>query len=177
MTWSDIKKRLGNLSEREVLALMKNLYELSPQNKSFLEARLAPGHGAALEKYRSQIRVAVDPKWGDDVQLRMGKKAISDYAKANPNDITGKVDLMLFYVECGTRYTLDYGDIDGPFYNSLSSMVERILQIAPQLPPEGFQQCLARMDALASKGRRIGWGYGGHLTKAANELARLCPPS
>src|SRR5690625_7650460 len=60
------------------------------------------------------------------MRLAKAKKAISDFKKLT--DDSGKVlDLMLFYVENGTEFTLTYGDIDERFYGSMESMYEKVV--------------------------------------------------
>ena len=59
------------------------------------------------------------------MRLAAGRKAISDYKKAN-GDLRGLLTLMVFYVQCGNDFTLKFGDIDETFYDSQCSMVEGI---------------------------------------------------
>ena len=55
------------------------------------------------------------------------KKIISDFEKmkADPVDVA---DLMLFYVEIGCRFTLAYGDIDEPFYDSFARYFDKTMK-------------------------------------------------
>jgi hypothetical protein len=66
---------------------------------------------------------------------------------------------MLTYVESGTRFTREYGDIDQSFYNSLDSVLidvtELLIKEGAELYPR-FQDRLLKLEADASP---IGWGY------------------
>lgn len=55
----------------------------------------------------------------------MGRKAISDYKKASGDEV-GVLDIMVYYVEMGTKFTLEYGDIYEEFYDSLESMFKKV---------------------------------------------------
>ncbi len=35
---------------------------------------------------------------------------------------------MLYYVACGNDFTLEFGDIDEPFYKSMESMFARLVE-------------------------------------------------
>ena len=65
-----------------------------------------------LEKYRSKIVDQFFPARGEG-KLKLGeaRKAIRDYRKAT-GDIPGTAELLMTYVENGTKFTHDYGDID-----------------------------------------------------------------
>jgi len=79
---------------------------------------------------------------------------------------------MLHYVESGTKQTLAYGDIDTAFYNSLCSMVDRILEVSSRLEDDDHRKCSDRLAALDARTRnRIGWGYSDHIEAAAAEMA------
>lgn len=55
------------------------------------------------------------------IQISRAKGAISRYCKA-VRDISGEVELKIFFVECGARFTVEYGDMDEGFYNALNLM-------------------------------------------------------
>ena len=55
------------------------------------------------------------PKRGFKLRLKDARKVISDFKKLEP-DPESLADVMLYYVECGVRFTNDFGDIDEPFY-------------------------------------------------------------
>ena len=52
--WFDIRKKLSKVTERDLLALVGELYQLSPKNRSFLESRFLPNE-TTLEKYKAAI--------------------------------------------------------------------------------------------------------------------------
>ena len=140
---------------------MKDLYEAAAANRDFVHARCQAGEGGgeALEKYRSKIVEQFFPARGDG-KLKLGeaRKAIRDYRKATGN-LPGTVELLMTYVENGTRFTHEFGDIDERFYNSVESVLEELAALlrgeARELYPQ-FRDRLARVEQMTAG---IGWGF------------------
>ncbi len=60
-------------------------------------------------------------------RLSVAKKAISDFSKLKPSPEL-KAELMIFLVECGCRYTNEYGDITESFYTGMENNFNRALK-------------------------------------------------
>lgn len=94
----------------------------SEDNQRFIHARY--GLGDLLRPFKEQIEANIcpDPMASDEeFSIAKARKAISEYRKA-ADDPVGTLDLMIYFVECGTRCTLEYGDIWEEYYDSLESM-------------------------------------------------------
>ena len=159
--WSSIRQQIKDWPQPALLGLVKDLHDASAANRDFLQARVQAedDRGEALEKYRARIVEQFFPRRGfGKLKLAEARKAIRDYRKATGN-LAGTAELMLTYVENGTRFTREYGDINEPFYNSLDSVLAELVQL---LIKEGaawyprFQDRLLKVEADAS---HIGWGY------------------
>ena len=87
-----------------------------------------------------------------------GRKAISDYQKAT-HDALGTLDLMTYYVECGTQFTVDYGDIDEGFYESLDAMFTQVVKRLQHSDQETIDRLLPRLKGIVRQAHGIGWGY------------------
>jgi hypothetical protein len=166
--WSDVKRRIKDWEARELVALVKDLFDSSPENRRFLAARfLHDDLGPEIrEPYRERIQQAFYRKNGwprHPFDLAGARGAIREYERAT-GDEEGTVDLLLYHVETGTFLSLEYGDIDAPFYDSLSSA---LAEIERRLSGEGrarYDQFRERLRNLVDHGARMGWGYGDHLT-------------
>ena len=158
-SWKDVKTVLSQQSMPELLQLIRDLYALRPEVKDFLHARfLTSEQTLAPYKHTIQQSLAPDVIHGEDIELSRGRKAISDYKKAT-HDAMGTLDLMTYYVECGTQFTVDYGDIDEGFYESLASMFTQVVKILQHSDQETIARFLPRLKGIVRQARGIGWGY------------------
>ena len=85
-------------------------------------------------------------------------KAIEDYAKATGNN-EGIAELMIYYVECGNKFTLDYGDINENFYDSLIEMYKKAVNLVYKIPKMKQEPFRKRLKKLLESADGIGWGY------------------
>ncbi len=175
--WSAIRQQIADWPKPALIALVKDLHGASPENRDFLRARFEAENsgGEALEKYRRKIVEQFFPQRGfGKLKLAEARKAIRDYRKATGN-VAGTIDLLLTYVENGTEFTQQFGDINEAYYNSLESALN---ELAALLRGEGrgmygnLRDRLARVEQLAN---HIGWGYGDYVREQVvmleNELA------
>lgn len=157
--WNKIKSKINSYSSGEYLEIIKDLYDLNIQNKNFLEARFLQPSLDSLKPYKKIIETAMYPNimGGRGLSLKDGKKAISDYKKSTKDEF-GTMELMLFYVECGHKFTLEYGDIDEPFYDSLIAVFTNLIEWVKKFP-DYKNTFYDRMKKIADESREIGWGY------------------
>jgi hypothetical protein len=159
--WSTARQHLAQWEKPALLALVKDLYDASAENRDFIRARCNAGDsgGEVLEKYRRRIVEQFFPARGfGKLKLGEARKAIRDYRKATGN-IPGTAELLMTYVENGTRFTEQYGDIDERFYSSVESALDELAALlrgeAREMYPQ-FVDRLAEVDRMASG---IGWGF------------------
>ena len=159
-SWIDIKKSIGNIEHSQLISLVKDLYELSKENGTFLHARFSD-RDSSLRQYKKVIlhslyQDVMDEE--DDFEFERANKAINDYANATRDD-EGIADLMIYYVECGNKFTLDYGDIHEIFYDALIDMYQKAIEKVrkmPKMKQESFQK---RLRKIMESAHGIGWGY------------------
>lgn len=154
--WTEVKKVLANKEPKELLALIKDLYSLNQQNKTFIQTKYSLVD--PIEPYKEIIEESLSLDYKKPIDLARGKKAISQYRKA-VGDPKGILELMVFYVECGNDLTVEYGDIDEKFYYSLESMFEKALQTLSKSDKETIEEYLPRLQDIVKKAEGIGWGY------------------
>ncbi len=144
-----------------LLLLLRDLYALNADNKVFLSSRfLAASPDEMAAPYRRIVRQVCDPDRGmPSLQLGAARKALNDFKKvcAEPRLV---IDFMLFYVEQGTICTNSYGDISGPFYESLLSVFHSAAELTSQVGDliviEQFRPCF---EKLIEDTGNIGWGF------------------
>lgn len=165
MGWRNIRRRLDKWPKPALIALVKDIYNASSDNRDFLQARFQAeeNSGAALETYRRKIVEQFFPVHGfGKLKLTEARKAIRDYRNATGN-LPGTIDLMLTYVESGTEFTLQLGDISEPFYNSLESVLNEMAQLLLRQGADHYPRFRDRVQRLTTHANQIGWGYGDAL--------------
>jgi hypothetical protein len=94
-SWTNVKSILITKEPVELLMLIKDLYAINKNNKTFIEARYQVSNDV-LEPYKKIISDALYPDVTKNkpISLSAGRKAISDYKKA-ANDSVGTIELMV----------------------------------------------------------------------------------
>ena len=162
-TWSTVKSAVAQLSNRELLSLIGDLYRLSKQNQAFLHALYADAE-AAIEDYKKIIAECLYPDVLRDrpLQVAKAKKAVADFCKAVAEPVL-HAELMVFFLEQGNAFTVEYGDIDAGFYDALLAMARRAVQAICSLPKEMQEPYRERLAEVVRSSSRIGWGYHDEL--------------
>ena len=81
---------------------------------------------------------------------------------------------MLHYVEQGASFTLEFGDIDGRFYDSLMRMINSILDHSKQLNSIELAHLTKRFEELDAVTKdEIGWGFSDHITDVTIQLKEM----
>ena len=167
--WAKIKTRLEKQSRKDLLNQLKDIYELDDKNSRFLEARFLTTK-SSLAPYKKIISRALYPDVFDHetVSLATARKAISDFKKAS-GDITGLLELMVFYVEQGNDFTLEYGDMDEQFYSSLESMFDGVIKLLLKSDQKLVDLFLPRLQTIVKKANGMGWGYYDYIAGSLDE--------
>ena len=164
ITWKDIKTVLSKEDTHGLMTLIKTLYSLNEENKTFIETKYSLVD--PLEPYKVIIDDSINPEPMDgELSLAEGRRAISRYRKA-VGDPIGIIELMIYYVECGNKFTLNYGDIDEPFYDSLMSMFDNILKNLAKSDKKTVEKYLPRLQDIVNEVKGMGWGYYDYLYSA-----------
>ncbi len=158
--WSAVRPHLLTWEKSALLALVKELYDALAANRDLVEARcrLEDG-GAVLEKYRRKIVEQFFPARGEG-KLKPGeaRKAIRDYRRVTRN-VAGTAELLMTFVENGTRFTHEYGDIDERFYSSVESALDELAALLRGEAREIYPQLSGRLAKVEQMTDGIGWGF------------------
>ena len=170
--WSAVRQHLNTWDKPGLLALVKNLYEASAENRDFVQARCQAdaGGGEVLEKYRGKIVTQFFPARGiGKLKLGEARKAIRDYRKAT-GDLPGTAELLMTYVENGTRFTREYGDIDERFYSSVESALDELAALLRGAARELYPKFSARLASAEAMTSGIGWGFHDYIGDVVGRL-------
>ena len=183
-SWKDLKPIIEDLSSKEMLGLIRDLYNYCPENKEFFHVRFLAQeylNNNYLKPYKDRIRIAVCPTepWKDVQKMSAGRKAISDFKKVKGDNLRDTLELMLYYVQCGNDFTLDFGDIDEPFYESMESMFSSIVKkLIQQKDPALTEEFMPKLEAEFERvDGEMGWGYPDALRGWMEELYKTFRPA
>ena len=164
-----LKTQLKGLEKEELIQIISELSKINPKNKEFLEVFLKSSDEINLE---GMINVAKQKMykfiWGvpttgkNSLKLREAKKVISDTSKILKEFPKHIADLKLYYVEQCNQFTQDFGDISGPFYDSVLTAYEDFNNYIRK-HPELYNDLRERLLNLYKNSRDVGWGYSDEM--------------
>jgi len=171
--WPEIKKALFALDEKTLGTLLRQLHDANSSNREMILLACKLGDGAELmEECQEKIFKAFSPR---KLDLASGRAAIRDYTKAT-KDLKGTAKLLLFYVEEGTTFTRQYGDIDSRFYNSLESALKECVKLLRDKLPGAYPEFKEHFLRLVLRSEKIGWGYHDAICDLQQELEQHFNP-
>ena len=175
MSAKKFKTYLQNQDPECLIDELLTLYRTFEVVREFYTPRLEPSDTAKIaEKYKQILEEQFCPqsaKWDfPELNYSVARKAISDFKKINPNPVA-VIDLQLTYVEYGVKCTLEYGDIDERFYNSMESMFRKTLK---EMEEHGLLDLFEkRCLMIQQKTYDLGWGFGDAITDLCEEYFAL----
>ena len=105
MTWTAVKGHVKNLSERDLLALIQDLYKLDPKNKRFLESKF-------LTLQRAEIIKDLKDKIFRNIMrhenLRECRTLINNYKKST-GCLIGYIDFCIWHTNCIVAFIEEFG--------------------------------------------------------------------
>jgi hypothetical protein len=169
-----IKKQLKTQSTDELIAIIMDCYKLSEDVKKYIHVMMDP-EGATdklYEEAKQKIMNEFFPNRGaPKMRYSFAKKAISEFGKLS-TDVNKLLDLMITYVETGVQFTDAYGDIDEPFYNSMQSMYNAVMNKIDSNGGQGlFLLYNDRLKAIVRNTDGMGWGFHDSLCIIYDEAA------
>ncbi|UOQ95459.1 DUF6155 family protein [Halobacillus shinanisalinarum] len=165
LSLSDLKKELKTLDHKELTSIIVNSYKLNNEVKQQLSVKFNREDMVErlFHKYKKQIVDEFFPDKGfGKMRLSHAKKAISTYKKLT-DDQEGTLELMLIYLETGVSFTNTYGEIDERFYNSMSSMFDKVTDHC-QKEAIVFNKYQTRLKEMVENTEGIGWGFHDELS-------------
>ena len=168
-SWIDVKAKLADFDRAGLLVLVQDLYAASKDNQAFLHARLHLGHDV-LKPYKATIARWLWPDVfkNQDISVAKAKKAIADYRKA-VGQTEGLAELMVFYCEQDSGFSLDVGQDDESHFEALVRMFEQALKTIAALPEANRPAWWERLDAVRQRSHNIGYALGENMDELLAE--------
>ena len=163
----EIKKELKKLDKKELINLISELYKKDKSTKEFLDFYVEPNEKELFFKYKDIVFEVFYPVRGDELKLKNGKKAISDFKKFSPSSQL-VAELMLFYVATGVDFTNDFGDIDEGFYSSLETTFVAAMKLLEK--ERLLEEYAEQVAIIVNKASGIGWGFHDYISQVHGEF-------
>ena len=159
--WNDVKKGLKEFSQEDLIQLVKDLYDRSPVNKSFLQVRFTGNRSEKLlEPYRKRVEAPFSCGKTTFPSLRLtdAKRAISEYKSAT-DDKEGILELKFLYLDRMVYCFTEFGvDLDS-YYDAMVTALDSFLkEIKEANSAKFYEQFDKRFKFLRT--RDDNWGYG-----------------
>ena len=167
--WSEIKQRAQTCDSKTLMALLQDLYELSPENRRFLHARFM-GADADIDEYRKRIHQAIypDPLGSRAVRVPEAVRMIRQYYRAT-GDPFRTINLVVYGLEIGVEQAKDLGMYE-EYFMRLATLGKMLLQLYSELPTDERTAVREQFRRVADGGQDIGWGFGDELQELLLEL-------
>lgn len=177
--WVDNVRLLRNLvllDERHAQGYQCTPFRFCPWCGYSLTEITAHRDEALLEKYRHRIQENFfnNDDWGisQTPNMLVAARPCEDYRRAT-DDILGTLDLMLTFVETGTSFTNQFGDMDEPFYEGLELMLNDFRELLLDHPKMYEDANLAqRLSQLLKDAGWLGWGYGDYVREQVGKIQK-----
>ena len=168
-SWSDVKARLTHFDHDGLVGLVHDLYTANKDNQIFLHARFGLGEDV-LAPYKVTINRWLWPDMfrNQNASVAEAKKSIASYKKAI-GDPEGLAELMVFYCERASGFSVEVGLQDEGFFIALVRMFEQALQAIARLPDALRPLLMERLDAVCQISQNI------QASSTSNARARLLP--
>lgn len=160
----NFNKHIAGLCKRDLIEEIKTLHRKFKPVREYYAIHLHPQNSKdILERYKKILSEQFYPtRYGlPKLQYSVARKAVRDF-KAVSNNPMLTIDLQLTYVEYGILCTLEYGDMDERFYDSMSSMLRKTLREIEKL--EALPIFQKRCKGILKKTKDIGWGFGDEVS-------------
>ncbi|MEW6652557.1 MAG: DUF6155 family protein [Bacteroidota bacterium] len=157
MGLKEIKQELLKQDKEILVKHILELYKKYDFAKEYFDFYVTPDEEKILEKYKEKVREGFFPKRGMRLKLSLSRKAINDFRRLETSkEKLG--DLMLYYVECGVKFTNNFGDISESFYTSAENTFEKSLSYFAK---EGvLDKYKERAEQILKNTADSGWGFG-----------------
>lgn len=172
--WGDCKAKIRDWSQSDLIALLHELYQLTEENRSFLQGRLLPERGdQVLEKAQKGLEklLSVSAIFRGRFQHRLIKQAVEQFAKGVGDDSL-LARLLLFDLETGFQSFAEVGDYEA-LVDHLYWALNRLEKVLNDLPVRSRPPLVERLGELARAwGAKFGYGLSDELVAMAQEWQR-----
>ena len=146
--WNEIKVELDKRSN--ITDIVKELYELSDQNKYFLEARFLDLPINTIEPYKKIIIKALNPDVtrNEDLFIDKARSPVDDYGKSTGN-FNGTMELAFLFLNEAINFCEEYGYREEDIECALQDVYDITINALKENPDEidNYYQKMKKMQS------------------------------
>jgi hypothetical protein len=154
MTLAKLKKELAQMTHKQVIDLMLDMYTKVPSAKDYLDIFVSLDIEKLAEKYKSQISHDLRVKLDSSPRDVSARKLIRDVRKMGIDELS--IELELFYAECAYVNMEEWGYWEA--YSYSDAMQKMFYDAVEKIEKNGWQEKYnVRLNSLREKGRQYGY--------------------
>lgn len=155
MSWIEVKNQLKNISDRDMLALLQELYKLDAKNKRFLDTRFLVTKRADIIQ---EIKDKISRYIYRHTKLKECRILINNYKKST-GDLMGYIELCLWHAACIVEFLLTFGgcgeDMENAGIVSYESACKSYLELDAVSQEKVFQIFIEVIEAAKPTGSHL----------------------
>ncbi len=159
--WEKMKGSLEAYSKSELIELLADLYKVSEEAGLFLGGRFDQSP-VALQPYLRKLKKALsaDLIYDEVIDWVTADRVISNYRIASGNH-DGLAKLLITYAYEANQFTLEYGDIDEGYYESVEGAFQKAVDHLLLMEQQGepIASHVKELEDIVDSTSDIGWGY------------------
>ena len=140
---------------------MEDLYTVSEEAGLFLRGRFDQSP-AVLQPYLRKLKKALgaDPIYNEEIDWVAADKVITNYRIVSGNN-EDMAKLLITYVYEANQFTLEYGDIDEEYYESVEESFQKAVDHLLLMEQQGepIASHVEELEEIVDSTSDIGWGY------------------
>lgn len=159
------KRKLTDLSVEELCGFVQELCAINKDNRLFADMFLGNDAEQCFKATQKKIEKALSYNWnrrGETTKI-WNFKEVSLWLKAYRmfrKDLAELAELYIYAAETGNQITLDMGDIDERYYESMENLFETACAAVNDIPSgESRSEYIDKLKSIAQSTDGIGWGY------------------
>jgi hypothetical protein len=181
-SWAACKHAIADWPRPGVVGLVKELYELSDDNRRFLHARLLSNlTDYNVEDARRAVAKRVTPSAVFNGRFRHSdlKRVVDEYEKATRN-LAGVASVLVADLDASLQTFRQVGDFE-PIVDHAYASMQRLHQALEKLDPDTARPIVEELAKVANRySGQFGYGVSDELDGLAAEWAdrmKAAPPS
>jgi hypothetical protein len=159
--WKKVLPSIEVLSKQQLIEIIHYIHDTCSETSLFLGGRFGKTT-ISLKPYIAKVKEAAsaDPMYDEGINWKGAERAIHNYRIAS-GDNKGVAELLILYVDTANQFTLEYGDIDEGYYESMEEIFQDAVDhlLLMEKENESIDEYVMRLEEIVDSTSDIGWGY------------------